>query len=1498
MANLPHASRRAALLASAAGMVIAGTSWDAIAQNVTYTNSTAIPAQPTTVFPLLNGDTLINNATGSISILSTATGFQPVVSTTTLGVGLIQNAGTIASAQNPGGIAIGVNTLSSLSTINNQATGTIAANGTNGTAIQVLGSVTSLLNSGFVSATGAGGIGGSVGTAGTIGTLTNNVGGTIASTGSTGLAIANAGTISTLSNSGLIQASGMVALNVDGGGGIGLLTNTSTGTIAANSASASGIAIGTTGTGTVATLSNAGLIQATGTNGGGIYIAVNGSVGVLTNAASGTISGNFSGASLYGAVGTMTNSGLIQATGTAGAGIYIDTSGTRVVSIVNLSGGTIAGNIGLYVYRGTVGSVTNTGLIRGVKTGVNLLTLTEITRLTNTSGGTIVATADHGTGIGNAGTIGTLSNSGLIQANGSYGTGIGIGGGGTIGLLTNTSTGSIVANGTDGIGISVGEFSTGRAGTLSNSGLVQATGTYGLGILVGTSGSVGTLINNAGGTIAADDAAISNLGTIGTVTNSGLVQGVTAGVRVRAGGTVTVLTNASTGTIAANGYYGAGVAIGTSGTGSVGTLSNAGLIQATGIYGGGIYIDRGGNVGAITNAASGTIVATDSGVSVYGSLGTLTNAGLIQGTGTDSAGVYVDTTVASIARITNLSGGTIAGNIAVWVKTGSVGSLANSGLIQGAQVGVNLRSGGTVTTLTNNVGGTIAATATEGTAIGNAGRIDTLTNSGLVRANSANGIGVSVGGGGSIGTLTNNATGTIAANGNFGIAIDAGAAGVGSIGTLINAGQIQATGTNGVAITVDPSASVGSMTNSSGGTISADRSAITVKGTLGTSTNSGVIQGVTAGVSVTSTGTFSVLTNTATGLIQGGPADGSGTAIDNAASARAMTIANAGTIIGAIKQGTGADVLNVTGGSITGAIVGQTGSGGQVNFNLGSGGSFVTGGSITNVPTVNVNSGMLTVAALSGNAISGASLFRIASGATATLNGNVGATLTSNSGFVNVGTNAISVSGNFTQASTGQLGVSVAGSTFGSLNVGGTANIASTGTGIALHFLSSSTLTSLAVLTSGGIAVSPTQTVSSDSTDPWLQNAIASTVGNNLVVTFAAPSANQIDTAYNTIVAPTTAPLAGSALNNQNQAINGVRQLLDSLSGNRQAGQALLNVLSTLTPRQLSQFFQQVQPSMLGSAQSLIATALNNSGGLTASVGDRVTALRENGGMAAGDEPGRGFSVWATPTIKGFTQGQKEGISGFTATSYGAAFGADTLVRPDTRVGLSVGLTQTDVSFSGPLSGNRNTALTAQAGVYGTWFQNNFFIDGAAGFGYSWYNTKENISGFGATRNGDFGGVQFNAKIAAGYDWRVMGAIVTPSIAFQEVHLDIDPHATHGGGVFDLNVAGQHIDVAQMKLGSRFAYPIAQSSGWTFTPELHGYYVRNLVTTRIVTSASFLAGGSFTSTSPARDTDVANLGLGLTIAQKGPFALSAVYDYSFGQTTKDNTFYLRAKTEF
>ena len=69
------------------------------------------------------------------------------------------------------------------------------------------------------------------------------------------------------------------------------------------------------------------------------------------------------------------------------------------------------------------------------------------------------------------------------------------------------------------------------------------------------------------------------------------------------------------------------------------------------------------------------------------------------------------------------------------------------------------------------------------------------------------------------------------------------------------------------------------------------------------------------------------------------------------------------------------------------------------------------------------------------------------------------------------------------------------------------------------------------------------------------------------------------------------------------------------------------------------------------------------------------------------------------------------------------------------------------------------------------------------------------------------------------------------------------------------------------------------------------YKVRNVISERVEAMKVLLPNLE-------SDPDLADLGLGLTIAQKGPFALSAVYDYTFGQTSFDNQFFLRLKTEF
>ena len=167
------------------------------------------------------------------------------------------------------------------------------------------------------------------------------------------------------------------------------------------------------------------------------------------------------------------------------------------------------------------------------------------------------------------------------------------------------------------------------------------------------------------------------------------------------------------------------------------------------------------------------------------------------------------------------------------------------------------------------------------------------------------------------------------------------------------------------------------ITNEEGGLISSDSgNAISVYGSMRSITNSGKI--------ISETGTAIYLgakgaitdgiTNTATGVIQGGPADGSGKAIDASVSTANLTINNAGTIVGQILFGSGTDTLNITGGSITGNVSGNSKD--TVNFDLGTG-SFTTAGKFVSIGTINANSGTTTLA----QAVTGASAFNIKSGA-------------------------------------------------------------------------------------------------------------------------------------------------------------------------------------------------------------------------------------------------------------------------------------------------------------------------------------------------------------------------------------------------------------------------------------------------------------------------------------------------------------------------------------
>ncbi|WP_312690277.1 autotransporter domain-containing protein [Kosakonia sp.] len=258
-----------------------------------------------------------------------------------------------------------------------------------------------------------------------------------------------------------------------------------------------------------------------------LQIASSGNLASLANHGLLFATGNF-GVVSTGTLGTLTNTGMINAPGFSG--IYLDL-GSATSAIIN--SGTI-GNTSSNSYvgsgittAGVLGTLTNTasGVISG-RTGVyNRGTLTLLNNAGTITNQNNLGVSDLGAIFNNAGTITTLVNTGTViydhtgtnQTGGAAVRNLGV-----IGELTNAGT--ILS---DTFGIRSDDFMS-TIGTITNSGLIQAPQAISLENYFAASEP--TLINS--GTIAGDIANLTNLpftitgGTVTTGTLTGYANSI------------------------------------------------------------------------------------------------------------------------------------------------------------------------------------------------------------------------------------------------------------------------------------------------------------------------------------------------------------------------------------------------------------------------------------------------------------------------------------------------------------------------------------------------------------------------------------------------------------------------------------------------------------------------------------------------------------------------------------------------------------------------------------------------------------------------------------------------------------------------------------------------------------------------------------------------------------------------------------------------------------
>jgi hypothetical protein len=327
----------------------------------------------------------------------------------------------------------------------------------------------------------------------------------------------------------------------------------------------------------------------------------------------------------------------------------------------------------------------------------------------------------------------------------------------------------------------------------------------------------------------------TNLGTVKATATTA------AGIYLKAGG---VVTNEASGSIAA---YRNAVSI----KGAAGTVANFGKIDSTNTVNAAVYLGAGGLVGnGASGATTATITSPETGISVRGGAGAVTNFGTVESTtkGTSGSAVYLGSggTVTNYGMISGAGSGTLnshPGVVSVRNQPGTVHNFATvaSSSPNGSN-GINLLAGGTI--LNGAFGKTNVSIAGSETGIYMGGTLGVPTpgalgfvdNYGLIQGTSGAGIFLASGGG-----VTNAASGVISA-GITGVAIE------NASGTAVNYGAVvsTATGTSGAGVYLGAG---GVVTNQASGAIYSSHTGVSLENTAGGVVNFGRVLSTATGTS-------------------------------------------------------------------------------------------------------------------------------------------------------------------------------------------------------------------------------------------------------------------------------------------------------------------------------------------------------------------------------------------------------------------------------------------------------------------------------------------------------------------------------------------------------------------------------------------------------------------------------------------------------------------------
>ena len=237
--------------------------------------------------------------------------------------------------------------------------------------------------------------------------------------------------------------------------------------------------------------------------------------------------------------------------------------------------------------------------------------------------------------------------------------------------------------------------------------------------------------------------------------------------------------------------------------------------------------------------------------------------------------------------------------------------------------------------------------------------------------------------------------------------------------------------------------------------------------------------------------------------------------------------------------------------------------------------------------------------------------------------------------------------------------------------------------------------------------------------------------------------------------------------------------------------------------------------------------------------------------------------------------------AGFDFHTMGMTAGVDYRLTDQLVLGAAFGYLRTKMNLDASAGDSRINGYSLSA--YGSYYLQNFYVDGIATFGWNEYRNERNVADVTAQSHTD--GTQFAVGLSTGYDVHVGALSVGPTARVNYARVRIDGYRETGAASFDTRISEQTIESVTSALGGEVRY--ALSTGWgVFMPQVsfeweHEYKGDNRTIVARVSSEPTVAPAVRTG-SP--DRDYANLGAGVTATFPGGVSGFAHYQAVLGRT--------------